>query len=158
MESLTTLAGFAENYRIRVKRDDCGDPIIRGKLGHLYEHDIDSFGIVLESPTEHGRLDNTLRARKRRAIAAGFLVHQEGDSEAILLFDPGDSKQARLAIQLIHTKKIRQAAPPTDAQLRVRALFSSKARSRRPCFDQNTDAAIDNEGDTPQLIARAGSC
>jgi hypothetical protein len=27
---------FAEKYRLRVSRDDCGDGIIRGKRGHLY--------------------------------------------------------------------------------------------------------------------------
>ena len=27
---------FAEKYRLRVSRDDCGDVIVRGKRGHLY--------------------------------------------------------------------------------------------------------------------------
>jgi hypothetical protein len=63
-----------------------------------------------------------------------------------LLFDPADPKQARLAVRLIQAKKIRQASRPTDAQLRARALFSSKARSKRPCFDQNTNAGVGQEG------------
>jgi hypothetical protein len=41
MESPTTLAGFAEQYRLRVKREGCGDPIIRVKFGHLCEHCVD---------------------------------------------------------------------------------------------------------------------
>jgi len=142
MESPTTLAGFAERHSFRVKRDECHDAIVPGKVGHLYQHDASQFGIVLEAPADSTRLDNTLRSRKRRAIAAGFLLHKEGDWESILLFDPADVKQARLAIRLIHAKKIRHAAQPSDAQLRVRALFSSNVRSRRLCFDQNTSAVL----------------
>jgi hypothetical protein len=137
---------FSEHYWLRVKRDDCGDPIIRGKLGHLYEYSAGRIGIVLEAPSKSAALDATLRSRKRRAIAAGFNLRQEGDSEAILLFDPADTKQARLAIQLIHAKKIKKAPRPTDAQLRARALFSSKARSKRPCFAQMTNAVV-GQGD-----------
>ena len=32
-----TLAEFAEARRLRVRRDECGDPLIPG-LGHVYEH------------------------------------------------------------------------------------------------------------------------
>jgi hypothetical protein len=146
MTSSATLAGFTERHSLRVKRDECHDAIVPGKLGHLYQHDASRFGIVLEASADRTRLNNTLRSRKRRAIAAGFLLHQEGDFESILLFDPADVKHARLAIRLIQAKRIRQAALPTDAQLRARALFSSKVRSRRPCFDQNTSAVI-GQGD-----------
>jgi hypothetical protein len=142
MSSPHILHHFIEHHRLRLNRDECHDAIVRGKLGHLYEHDAGRLGIVLEAQAKSASLDTTLRARKRRAIAAGFLLHQEGASEAILLFDPADTKQARLAIRLIHTKKIRQAAPPTDAQLRARALFSSKRGPGRPCIDQNTNAVV----------------
>jgi hypothetical protein len=146
MNSPRTAHEFVEHHRLRLIRDGCHDAIVRGKLGHLYEHDTGRFGIVLEAPAGNARLDKTLRARRRRAIAAGFILRQEGDSEAILLFDPSDTKQARLAIRLIDAKKIRQAAPPTDAQLRARALFSSKTRPGRPCFDPNTNIVVGQEG------------
>ncbi|MGA8222478.1 MAG: hypothetical protein WB780_12555 [Candidatus Acidiferrales bacterium] len=118
MESPTTLAEFAEQYRLRVKHDECGDLVIRGKFEHLCELDSGRFGIVLEAPANNARTDKTIRARKRRAIAAGFRLRQKGESEAILLFDPGDQKQTALAVRIIHAKKKRQAAPPTDATLR----------------------------------------
>jgi hypothetical protein len=142
MGTPTAVNAFGEQYRVRVKRDGCGEPIVPGKLGHLYQHDAVRFGIALEAPPDDARSDKTLRARRRRAIAAGFVVHQEGEFEALLLFDPGDGKQARLAVLLIQAKKSRQVAAPTDAQLRARALFSSKARSRRACFDQNSNAIV----------------
>jgi hypothetical protein len=28
---------FAEKHKLRVSRDECGDAIIRGKRGHLYD-------------------------------------------------------------------------------------------------------------------------
>jgi hypothetical protein len=146
MESQTTLAEYGQQYRLRVNQDACGESIIRGKLGHLYEHSAGRLGIVFEAPSGNSRSDKILRARRRRAIASGFLLRQEGDVEAILLFDAGDVKQAALAIRLIQAKKIRKAARPTDGQLRARALFSSRARSRRPCFDRNTSAVPEAGG------------
>jgi hypothetical protein len=137
---------FAGHHRVRVKLDECHDAIVRGKFGHLYEHGAGRFGIVLEAPSNSAALGATLRSRKRRAIAAGFFLCQEGDSEAILLFDPADTKQARLAIQLIHAKKIKVAPRPTDAQLRARALFSCRVRSKRPCIEQNMNALV-GQGD-----------
>jgi hypothetical protein len=137
---------FVEHHRLRVKLDECRDAIVPGKLGHAYEHDTLRLGIVLEAPADSASSDKTLRARKRRALAAGFLRHQEGDFESILLFDPGDVKQAGLAVRLIRAKKIRQAARPTDAQLRARALFSSKLRPTRPCIDQKSEAVLEQGG------------
>lgn len=67
MRSSGTLVGFAEHHRIPKRRDDCGDPIIRGKFGHVYEHDAGQFGMVLEAPADTAVLDNPLRSRKRRA-------------------------------------------------------------------------------------------
>lgn len=142
MGSHRTLAKFGEQYRVRVKCDECGDSIVRGRFGHLYEHDETQLGIVLDAQPDTLRSDRTLRARRRRAIAAGFVVHQEGECEAILLFDPSDQKQAALAIRLIGAKKIRKVPPPTDAQLRSRALFSSRARSGRLCLGENTNGAL----------------
>ena len=155
MGSRNTLKGFAEQHRLRMNSDECHDAMVRGKVGHLFAHDAGWFGIVLEAPANSTFLDNTLRSRKRRAIAAGLLLRQEGDFEAILLFEPTDAKQARLAIRLIQAKKIKKAPPPTDAQLRVRALFSSKARSKRPCFDQNADAAVGQGGNRYQSLGLA---
>jgi hypothetical protein len=96
MLSQSSVVNFAEKYRVRVKRDDCGECIVRGKLGHLYEHGAVRFGISLEAPPNNARSDRTLRARRRRAIGADFVTHQEGDSEAVLTFDPADaSHQSR---------------------------------------------------------------
>jgi hypothetical protein len=140
MGSSKTLAEFAQQYGLRVTRDRCRDAVVRGKFGHMYEHDTMRFGMVFEASANGRRFDNSLRSRKRRAIASGFILYQEGDFESILLFDPTDKRQAELSTRLIKAQKIKIAPQPSDAQLRVRALFSSKARSKRPCFDQNAHA------------------
>jgi hypothetical protein len=106
-----TISEYAEKYRLRMKRDRCGDLIVPGKLGHLYEHGSGRFGMVLEASADSRRLDNVLRSRKRRALAGGFAIRQEGDSESIVLFDPAEQKQARLALRLVGAKSKRRASP-----------------------------------------------
>jgi hypothetical protein len=64
-------------------------------------------------PQARGRI---LLSRLRKALAAEFEIHQAGDAEAALLFDPGDAVEVRLAIRLIDAKKRRAASPN---QLRV---------------------------------------
>ena len=122
---------FCERYRLRLKRDACGDRIFPGKFGHLYEHAPGVFGLVLEALADSTRLDRTLRNRKRKALAAGFTLHQEGDAEAILLFDPADSKQARLAIRLVGAKSKRVASATQLEALRTATEARRIARNHR---------------------------
>ena len=158
MGSPTTLVKFAQQHRLRVAHDGCRDAVVRGKFGHVYEHGSSRFGIVLEASANGRRFDNSLRSRKRRAIAARFILHQEGDFESILLFDPTDERQAQLSTRLIKAKKIKIAPQPSDAQHRVRALFSSKTRSKRLCFDQNTGAIAEARGKGIECRSRTESC
>lgn len=124
---------FSESRRLKVKRDDCGDPIIPGKFGHLFEYGAGVFGLVLEAPADSTHFDRTLRRRKRKAIAAGFTLHQEGDVEAILLFNPADPKQTRLAIRLVGAKAKRV---PSPAQLHVlRRARQARRISRTHCAE-----------------------
>lgn len=118
---------FEAKYRLRVRRDACGDSMIPGKFGHLYEHAVEEFGLVLEDPvrrpvrpgmTATERLPlwlpsraRALLARRRKALAAGFVAHQIGEAEAILLFNPSDFHQARLAIRVVGAKTRRRASP-----------------------------------------------
>lgn len=136
-----TVAEFSTQHRVRAKRDRCGDPVLAGRYGHLYAHGDGWFGMVLETPADSTRLDKKLRSRKRRAIVAGFRVHQEGDCEAILLFDPNDPEQARRAIRLVGAKRKRVATPRQRAVLERaraasrwarRAFISPEPPGRRP--------------------------
>jgi hypothetical protein len=133
-DDVMTLHTFAERHRLRIRRAEDGTGIIPGRLGHLYTEDGERgvFGLALLAPSDDVSLDNTLRARARKAIRAGFEPHQIGDFEAILFFDATESKQARLAVKLAEARKARRPGKPTAAQVRARALFSALARSKRP--------------------------
>ncbi len=105
-----TIITFAEKNRLRLRRDECGDPIVVGKLGQLYQHDDGLVGLVLMSPNgDDPGLDNTLRARTRKALREGLELHQRGDYESSFLFDAENKQHARLAIRLIGCKRKRRA-------------------------------------------------
>ncbi len=119
---------FAEKYHLRVRRDSCGDQIALGKTGHLFQFDENLMGLALISPNDDDpKLDNTLRARKRKVVAAGFLLLQEGDFESVLAFDPADHTQAKLAVKLVGAKPRRK---PSVAQLEVLRKAREVLKSR----------------------------
>ncbi len=108
------IKGFANRYHLHTIKDECGEEIIPGKLGHIFDHGSGKLGIVLEemAGSSQGRL---LLARRKTALQASFQMVQEGEFESVLLFDPDDSDQARLAISLVKTRKKRtvHSNPPS---------------------------------------------
>ena len=96
------IQAFANRYRLRVKRHEDGEPIISGKLGHVYEHDDSTLGLFFMP--ERPRLWSHA---KRRLETAGFTIWQDGDEEGSALFDPTNKVQARLALKVVGTKRKR---------------------------------------------------
>ena len=45
---------FAENNRLKVEKDDCGDAIIPGKYGHIYEYGSGKLGVCIMSNSGNG--------------------------------------------------------------------------------------------------------
>jgi hypothetical protein len=78
-----TIQGFAEQYRLKVKRDECGDQIIPGKHGHVYEHSAADLGVYLtfKSVRKYNFAAKTLRAN-------GFIHRQDAETEGTFLFVP----------------------------------------------------------------------
>ena len=109
------ISAFSEKYRVRTKRDSCGDPIIPGNArpkdmpqrveyaSHIYENGDGRFGLCLLFETKI-----RWTYAKKSLEDAGFLIRQNGDTEGTALFDPDNWKQARLAIKLarIRNRKI----------------------------------------------------
>ncbi len=141
MGSPITLAGFPEQYRLRVKRDDCGEPIINGKFGHLYEHAAGLLGLVLEEPRIGKCKGRSLLIRGRMAFTGGFRLHQAGDVEAIFLFDLGNPLQEKLAIGLAGVKRRRVPSPAQLETLRRarQALKFYKTSAQRHLQGPRTD-------------------
>ncbi len=117
---------LALKFGLRVKRDPCGERIIPGRLGHLYEHGDGRLGIMLLLDTR-----KKWNTRRRWLEQAGFTIWQNGDTEGSALFDPSSGSQARLAIRLVGAKHKRV---PSPAQLEVlrRATEVANLRRNRP--------------------------
>lgn len=56
---------FAEHFRLRIRRDECGDKIIPGRRGHLYFADSDGLCLMVT--------DGALANRKRWEALGGKL-------------------------------------------------------------------------------------
>lgn len=114
-----TIQEFRTRYHLKLTKDKCGEEIIPGKLGHLFDHGDGQFGMVLEDAPSGDSRARALLSRKRAALRGGFSLKQQGECESILLFDARNPKQAELAAKLVMAKKKRnvQANPASLANL-----------------------------------------
>jgi hypothetical protein len=98
----TEVKQFADTYRVRARRDECGELILPGRIGHVYEHSAGRFGVYLSCATKRA-----WSSAKRTLTAAGFTIRQNGDMEGTALFDPENEQQARLALEIARIRKRR---------------------------------------------------
>jgi hypothetical protein len=124
---------FSQQYRVRTRRDECGEAVIPGKLwkaqpkpkrfyGHqVFEFDDGQFGVLLMFPVENGHEIGSSGKSARWANArktlllAGFTLHQDSDAEGIALFNPENKPQSRLALKLAGVRT-RRSVHLTDEQ------------------------------------------
>ena len=100
---------FARKHKLRLSEDRCGDPMISAKLGHIYEHGPAVLGVVFSELAQYS--NKILLARRRQLVKAGLTLHQVGDAESILLFDPTNAVQAETVICTVGAyRKRKQAA------------------------------------------------
>lgn len=119
---------FAERYKVKLRKDECGDFITPGKQ----HRDADGQSDIFDG-YDNGMLGVALlfgSARKwgsvrRRLQSEGFTLRQEGDTEGIMTFDPTNGKQSRLAIKMAGVRTKRQMAEPSPAQLLQRQKFAT---------------------------------
>ena len=117
------LEDFATKYRLRVKRAEDGDHVIAGKLGHIYQHDAETLGLMF--------MPNSPRLwphAKRKLEDAGFTIWQNGDDEGSALFDPTNTVQARLALKVVGAKRKRT---PTAEDRAAKIAILERARAAR---------------------------
>lgn len=114
-----TLSEFAEQYRLKIKRDECGDPIIPGRHGHVYENSPTTLGayLIFNSIRKYNFAAKMLRAY-------GCLQRQDAEMEGTFLFVP-TSGMVRQVLKVVGIKKRRVLS---EAQ--KRAL--EKARQASP--------------------------
>jgi hypothetical protein len=120
---------FAEKHGLRVKRDDCGEFFTPCKRGMIYEHGSGWFGAMVIGRSARARAWTSVR---RRLLAAGFTLHQDGDSEGSLLFNVGNEAQCREAIRVMGARRRRRYAPDVLQRMRDRAMGLGNSETDPP--------------------------
>lgn len=129
---MLSLESFANQHNLRTRQDSCGEPlVILGKparprpedCSHIYEHGDGKLGLVLLYDRE--LLWNNA---KKRLLGAGFELHQNGDTEGVLLFDPENAVQVRMALKRAGIHPRPNIAPELRARLVQNALKAAAAR------------------------------
>jgi hypothetical protein len=111
------IIAFAKRSRLRTYRDTDGTTIIRGHADcHLYEYGDGELALMILSDGEHVRRWAGIR---KKCLAAGMTLRQNGDDEGALSFDPNNRQQARLAIKIAGARPKRQLSPEHRARLRA---------------------------------------
>jgi len=114
-----TIQDFAKTHRLKLTQDDCGDAVVQGKHGQVYEYDDTRLSVPFAIPSKTDpcgrwcpKVWNRLRELARQA---GMVVTQNGDSEGVLTFDPQDKGQVKLALQIAKTRTRRVMTPEQAA-------------------------------------------
>ena len=119
------LRDFSHKHRLKTSRDECGELIVRGQQGQIYEHSDSDLGVLFSPNDFHPRRWSHLR---KKALAAGLRVVQDGDGEGAFVFDRTKPHQAKVAIKIAGVRKRRLVS-----QARREQLLSYLAKARTPC-------------------------
>jgi hypothetical protein len=110
-----SLASFAVQHRLKLKTDfGDGTPIILGRIGHIYEYGDRTLGVmVIPNPSRK----NAWGFTRKKFLAVGMRIVQNGDCEGAAVFDPENAEQAAFAIRLIQAKRKRAVSPEQRRRL-----------------------------------------
>lgn len=112
-----TIHAFAKQYRLRLSHDTDGTTVIRGHAScQLYEYDEGKLAVLIASDLQKPTPRRWAGIRKK-CLAAGMILRQNGDGEGALSFDPNNRQQARLAIKIAGVRPKRQLSPEHRAKL-----------------------------------------
>ncbi len=117
------LKDFARQHSLKIKRSrDDGTDNVLGKHGEIYDYSESELAlIVCGGAAGTGRW---ARVRKK-CIAAGMTLRQNGDDEGALSFSPANGQQSILAIKVIGARRRRRLSPEHTAK-----LMSANERTR----------------------------
>jgi hypothetical protein len=102
---MMTIEQIAEEYRVPVKRDDCGDKIIRGRNGHLYVDEGEIFVCYTDDGREARWAPFTPKKKGNaiRKLGTGIArMKQEGDVEFIAEIS---AAAVPLALRILHVRR-----------------------------------------------------
>lgn len=117
---------FAVEHRLKARVDSCGEKIIEGRQGQIYEYDNDMLGVMFAPPSKtdpFGRWYPKVWNRLRNlGKSLGMDCRQDGNSEGCLLFDGNNRAQVKLALQS------RQSSHEAGSEPRAGCSGRGKAR------------------------------
>ena len=114
---MTNISDFATRYRLKLVKDDGGDPIIAGRIGssNIYEYDDDSLGVIFITEASQPPRTGLWNKFKADCLAVGMTLRQSGDAEGSFTFDPANREQVKLAIKGIRARAKRQVTEQAAA-------------------------------------------
>jgi hypothetical protein len=121
---MTSLQSFAHEHRLKIRLDECGDPIIPGKRGHLYFADSDGLCLMATD----GR-----RAERSRWEALGGKLWLGDISDGVqdVKITNIPLKNAKLAIRMAKVH-VRRKLSGEERERLLRMGESARFKSRRP--------------------------
>jgi hypothetical protein len=124
-----TVVEFAQRYRLRPWRDSDGTIVICGRHGHLFEYDRDIMGLMVLPSARRPKYWGHVR---RKLLACGFRIQQDGDCEGAASFNPHNAMHAMAAIKAAGIKRIREQSPAQKeaAKRGLQAAMAARNRSR----------------------------
>jgi hypothetical protein len=122
------ISQFAEAHRLKLTKDDCGDPVITGRIGqsNIYEHSPVELGVAFITDGKKDPRTALFNTFKIACLSAGMTLRQAGDAEGAFSFDPGDREQATVAIKGIRARAKRRMSVSQAAGLAKFAFKSSQ--------------------------------
>jgi hypothetical protein len=97
---------FAALHHLKTRKAG-QEQIIPGRLGQVFDYGAGMFGIFLEDSSGGPSRARTLLSRRKAAQKVGFRLIQEAECESVLLFNPADGVQAKIAVRLVGARKKR---------------------------------------------------
>lgn len=97
---------FAATYSVKISHQDGGNTYVPGKVGQIGHSNGDGRLRVCVKSDSHKKCKHVRWLFQN----AGMTITQEDRNEVVATFDPADTNQARLTIQLAHIKVRRNLA------------------------------------------------
>lgn len=107
-----TVETFAEQHKLRLRRDECGEQFILCRLEQIFDHGDSRFGVMVlnDSPRGWGNA-------RRSMEAAHFQIIQDGEDEGTALFNPADRQQVKMAFKVAKPCRRKKLSEETLAKL-----------------------------------------
>jgi hypothetical protein len=130
------LTSFANAHRLKLTHDACDELVARCKEkdSNISEFSDTELAMCWIPDGRKAARTGSGNRVKSECLAAGMTLHQEGDAEGILTFDPESLEQAKLAIKGVKANVKRRMTPE-----RRNALAKALILARKHCEESRSE-------------------